>query len=59
MAAVQNQNEERNTAMNQTEEARDFIELLKQLSGTEKAQVKGIMIGMQMSKEMQLAVQSA
>lgn len=58
MAAVQNENE-RNNTMNQTEEARDFIELLKQLSGTEKAQVKGIMIGMQMSKEMQLAVQSA
>ena len=52
MAAVQNENE-RNNTMNQTEEARDFIELLKQLSGAEKAQVKGIMIGMQ------LAVQSA
>lgn len=54
MAAAQN--EERNTAMNQAEEAKGFIELMKQLSGTEKAQVKGILIGMQMSKEMQPAL---
>ena len=35
----------------QTEDVCECMELLKTLSDSEKLQVKGIMIGMQMSKE--------
>lgn len=37
---------------NQTEDVREYIELLKSLTDAEKNQVKGIMIGMQMTREM-------
>lgn len=47
MAAVKE-----NEAVNrQTEDARDFMELLKQLTGEEKQQVKGIMIGITMMRQ--------
>lgn len=42
----------------QTADIREYLELLKELNETEKAQVKGIMIGMQMTKQ-QLAAQGA
>ena len=37
---------------NQTEDVREYIELLKGLTETEKNQLKGIMIGMQMQREL-------
>lgn len=40
------------------EDTKEFIELLKTLTKTEKAQVKGIMVGMQLSKQ-QLTAQTA
>lgn len=40
------------------EDAKEFIELLKELTQTEKAQVKGIMVGMQLSRQ-QLTVKTA
>lgn len=43
---------------NQEMDVREYIELLKGLTEGEKMQVKGIMIGMQMTRE-QLAVLSA
>lgn len=43
---------------NQEMDVREYIELLKGLTEDEKMQVKGIMIGMQMTRE-QLAVLSA
>lgn len=53
MAAVKNE------AVNnsQTEDVREYMELLKTLTDTEKAQVKGIMVGMQLTK--QLTAQTA
>ena len=33
-------------------DAKEFMELLNTLTQTEKAQVKGIMVGMQLSKQM-------
>ena len=43
-----------NAAANrQAEETRDFMELLKQLTGDEKNQVKGIMIGITMMRDQQ------
>lgn len=56
MAAVE---KEKQTAaeINQTEDVNEFMELLKELTNTEKAQVKGIMIGMQMTR--QLVAQTA
>lgn len=44
--------------MNQTEDVREYVELLRQLTKEEKMQVKGIMIGMQMMRE-QMAVKTA
>lgn len=43
--------EEKNKAI-QTEDIKEYIELLKSLTDAEKNQVKGIMIGMQMTREM-------
>lgn len=43
---------------NMTADAKEFIGLLKNLNKSQKDTVKGIMIGMQMSRE-QLAVKSA
>lgn len=43
---------------NQAADVREYIELLKGLTEDEKMQVKGIMIGMQMTRE-QLAVKTA
>lgn len=40
------------------EDTKEFVELLKTLTQTEKAQVKGIMVGMQLSRQ-QLAAQTA
>lgn len=40
------------------EETKEFIELLMTLTKEEKVQVKGIMVGMQLSRE-QLAVRTA
>lgn len=40
------------------EDTKEFMELLKELTQTEKAQVKGIMVGMQLSRQ-QLAAQTA
>lgn len=41
----------------QTDDIREYLELLKSLTDTEKAQVKGIMVGMQLTK--QLTAQTA
>ena len=41
----------------QKEDVREYLELLKVLTDTEKAQVKGIMVGMQLTK--QLTAQTA
>lgn len=35
----------------QTEDVREFAEMLNGLSGSEKAQVKGIVIGLKMAKD--------
>ena len=49
MAAVKNDVAVKN---NQTEDIREYLELLKTLTDTEKAQVKGIMVGMQLNKQL-------
>lgn len=51
---------EKNNIQNneKVEDAKEFIELLKELTQTEKAQVKGIMVGMQLSRQ-QLTVKTA
>lgn len=54
MAEVKNDAAVKNS---QTEDVREYLELLKELTDTEKVQVKGIMIGMQLNK--QLTEQSA
>lgn len=41
--------------INQAEDAREVIELMKELTPTEKAQVKGVMIGLQMAREVAAA----
>ena len=41
----------------QTDDIREYLELLKSLTDTEKAQVKGIMVGMQLTR--QLTTQTA
>lgn len=46
------------TESQQTEDAREYLELLMRLSEREKAQVKGIMVGMQLARQ-QAAVQTA
>ncbi len=43
--------EEKKEKAIQTEDVREYIELLKTLTEAEKNQVKGIMIGMQMTRE--------
>ena len=53
MAAVKNEV----VNNSQTEDVREYLELLKALTDTEKAQVKGIMVGMQLTK--QLTAQTA
>lgn len=35
----------------QTEDVREFVEMLNDLSGSEKAQVKGIVIGLKMARD--------
>lgn len=40
----------------QTEDVREYIELLKGLTQDEKIQLKGIMIGMQMQRELSAAL---
>lgn len=55
MAAVK----ENETVNRQTEEARDFMELLKKLTGDEKQQVKGIMIGIVMMRDHQMTERTA
>lgn len=42
--------------INQVEDAREVIELLKGLNDTQKAQIKGIMVGMQLTRENPTAV---
>lgn len=54
MAAVKNDAAVKNS---QTEDVREYLELLKELTDTEKEQVKGIMVGMQLTK--QLTAQTA
>ena len=41
---------------NQAEDVREYIELLKGLTQDEKIQLKGIMIGMQMQRELSAAL---
>ena len=40
----------------QAEDAREIMELLQQLDSSQKQQVKGIMIGMQMMKQKEVAL---
>lgn len=40
---------------NQTEDVREYLELLKGLTNDEKNQLKGIMIGMKMQRELAAA----
>mgnify|MGYP007016780184 CR=1 FL=1 len=47
MAAV----EKRKNLNSQTEDVSEMMELLKQLTQEEKREIKGIMIGIQMSKQ--------
>ncbi len=49
MAAVQ----EEKKLNSQTEDVRDMIELLKQLTSEERREVKGIMIGIRMFKTLE------
>ncbi len=45
--------------VNQTEDSREFAEMLKSLTESEKAQVKGIMIGLKMARDAHGALASA
>lgn len=47
MAAVRE-----NTVDNQTEDVKEFISLLKDLDYGEKREIKGIMIGMRLTKQL-------
>lgn len=51
---------EKNNIQNneKVEDVKEFIELLKELTQTEKAQVKGVMVGMRLSRQ-QLTVKTA
>lgn len=55
MTAVEK--EKQSAEISQTEDVNEFMELLKELTRDEKTQVKGIMIGMQMTR--QLVAQTA
>lgn len=55
MAAVQDMQKNENS---QTEDVREYIELMKGLTDAEKREVKGIMTGMQVMKTL-LSAQSA
>lgn len=48
MAAVKNEGK---AATSMTEDVREYMELLKKLNDSEKEQVKGVMIGLQMARE--------
>lgn len=52
MAAV----EESKAANRMTEDVREYVELLKKLNDSEKEQVKGVMIGLQMARESRVQI---
>lgn len=53
MAAEKN---ESRAANSMTEDVKEYVELLKKLNDSEKEQVKGVMIGLQMARESRVQI---